>query len=401
MKKIIPAFLLILIAVTAHTQVISKFTWNSSVLTATTGPNATSAGSSVVISSGGVGGTNGLNPGSPATNINLIIPGSPTFNVQGIDIAVDFRREESDASFFTRGANFDFGMLGGKLFAKFLVSNGSGGSTTINSGSIYSIANDHTFHNYHFKYDATNGVTILAVDGTTVYTSTGTVNRPMYWTGAGNVSIGYNADATGNNVAIFDNLVIQNVPNNTILPVTLLSFSAEAKNSFVVTNWSTTNEIGFAGFTLERSADGVNFTAIETVKAVNTYTSVNNYEAKDISPLSSLNYYRLKMTDIDGHVNYSLIRTVSFSGNSTEFNCYPNPTIDQVTIRINNNSKSVYRYMVTTIDGKTILYNTVQLETGSQLIHIDLSRTINHGILMIELESKENNVHQYFKIVKQ
>src|SRR5690349_8477817 len=103
MKRTI-SIVAILIAFTTKAQLISQSKWTSNPLTtATFGPNATSVSSSAT--SVYVGGSIGyaINPGLPTKNVDLTIPGA-SFDVNGIDIDLYFRREESQASFFKRGS---------------------------------------------------------------------------------------------------------------------------------------------------------------------------------------------------------------------------------------------------------------------------------------------------------
>ena len=83
----------------ASAQIISQFTWDSgSPTTADVGPNATGISASAVVASNGVGGTSGLNAGLPKMNIQMVLPGSPTFDVAGIDVSIDYQREIGRAS---------------------------------------------------------------------------------------------------------------------------------------------------------------------------------------------------------------------------------------------------------------------------------------------------------------
>ena len=111
-----------------NAQIISQFDWNSGLpTTATVGPNATSVSSSAYISTGGKGGTNGLNAGTPKMDINLIIPGSPTFDVQGIDLSIDYQRDESQLDLVKRGASLLINISGGNVSVSYRVKDGAGG----------------------------------------------------------------------------------------------------------------------------------------------------------------------------------------------------------------------------------------------------------------------------------
>src|ERR1700712_867389 len=109
MKTTISFFILFLFSITTNAQLISRFTWETNpVTTAVSGANAISVSSYATVSAGGSNGK-GLNPGAGSNDINLVLDGS-VFNVPALDISIDFRREESQASFFYRGALFNFGM---------------------------------------------------------------------------------------------------------------------------------------------------------------------------------------------------------------------------------------------------------------------------------------------------
>lgn len=394
------SIVLTLVVLNANSQIISKFTWDSNPVTkAAIGPDAISVSSAATSSSNGISGTNGLNPGTPTMDINLTLTGS-YYDVPGLDVSVYFRREENEASFFKRGSNFNFAMGGGNLSVTFMVSNGAGGSVTVNSGNIYSIPNDHTFHNYHFRYTASTGVANVWVDGNVVYTYTGTTGRDMYWTGAGNAVIGSMMDAAGHNVAVLDNMVIQNSAAALMLPVQLLSFTAEQKNNAVVLNWSTSREVNANSFEVERSVNGSTYTTIDQVNAKGGYSITNNYSSTDAKASTGVNYYRLKMIDIDGKFTYSDVRKINLSNSKTSISVFPNPTTDFVTLQVNSNQPATYQYTVFTVEGKMLMNGTSQLASGTQQIKLNLTSTTQKGILTIQLKNMNTNSAEIFRVVK-
>lgn len=398
MKNLI-LILCLLTAATTNGQIISRFTWNSNpVTTAAVGPNAISVSSSATSSTNGVGGTNGLNPGTPTMDVNLTLTGS-YYDVPGLDLSIDFRREENEVSFFRRGANFNFYMTGGNLNVSFQLNNGAGGYITINSGTISAVANDHIFHNYHFRYVQSTGIATVWVDGTIRYSYSGTAGRAMYWTGAGNAVVGGMTDAAGNNVAVFDNLVIQNSAILT-LPLQLLSFSAEAKNNNVLLTWSTNREINTKLFEIQRSTDGLHFITIDAIFAKGGYSITNNYTYIDSKAINGNNYYRLKMIDSDEKFTYSTVKKVSFLVNKTIITVFPNPAIDFVTLQVNNNQPATFIYSVYTVDGKTIKTGGASLNSGTQQIKIDLTRSTAKEMLLIQLKNITTNQTEVFKVMQ-
>ncbi|MBC8034717.1 MAG: T9SS type A sorting domain-containing protein [Chitinophagaceae bacterium] len=397
MKIIFQILFLTLGALNSKAQIISSFSWSSNPVTrADVGANAISAGANATSSANGRN-ANGLNPGPNRENISLRLAGS-NFNLAGIDMSIDFRREESDADFFTR-SNYVFGMAGGRIRASFPLTNGAT-FTTINSGDVYNVPNDRLFHTYRFRYDNNTGVAIISVDGTTVYTYTGITNTALYWTGAGDLTIGANMDGGATNVAILDNMVIQMIPAAGVLPVDLLSFTAAPKGALAAIKWTTTREMNTATFTVERSSNGISFAAIKTVIAVNSFNSTNNYQVTDSTPLAK-GFYRLKMTDIDGSYTYSATRQVEMGAAKVTVSCFPNPSTDYVNLKINNNKPAAYSYYITSLDGRILLSGVSKLGTGTQLLSIDLTKTDVKGVLIIQLNNTSDNTMQTFKIVKQ
>ena len=316
-----------------------------------------------------------------------------------LDISVDFRREESQATFFYRGNYLSFGMNGGSLAASFQIVNGTSFST-INSGNVFAVPDDHSFHTYRFNYDNNTGVAKIYADAVLVYTYNGVAGTALYYAGAGNVTIGKDMDATGRNIAILDNLVIQKYAN-ALLPLKLLSFAADAKNNYASIEWNTTEELNVASYFVERSADGAAFSAIKTIAASKGYATTNNYKFTDSLPFSPVSYYRLKMVNDDGSFTYSTITSVIvINASKARVIAYPNPTVDYVTIKMTNAIAGKYNYTVSSVTGQVIIAATAQLTNGYNQVKIDLTRTTVKGIVVIHLTNTQNNTTETFTIIK-
>ncbi|MEM9023255.1 MAG: T9SS type A sorting domain-containing protein, partial [Bacteroidota bacterium] len=116
------------------------------------------------------------------------------------------------------------------------------------------------------------------------------------------------------------------------LPIELLSFEAtKLDESSALLEWVTATEINNDFFTLERSADGVQFEAIGTVPGAINSSVPLSYDWVDRNPLSGWNLYRLKQTDLDGTFTYSEIRQVRFddAGDLSSVRIWPNPVTEK------------------------------------------------------------------------
>ncbi len=147
-------------------------------------------------------------------------------------------------------------------------------------------------------------------------------------------------------VSSFSEFWINNggVGGNLPLPVSLLSFEAAKQSDGVLLQWVTENETNASLFEVERSMDGIHYTVIGTVPALNS-GSTARYHFTDLQPFNGLNYYRVKSTDINGAFKYSPVRKVNFKRDGADIMLYPNPVTNgwvTVSAAVNCNAATLY-----------------------------------------------------------
>jgi Secretion system C-terminal sorting domain len=153
------------------------------------------------------------------------------------------------------------------------------------------------------------------------------------------------------------------------LPVVLTGFEAELENNrTVVLTWTTELEVNSSHFTVERSADGENWTAIGTVEARGNSSIAVNYAFTDEQPLTGTNFYRLEMVDLDNSTTYSQVEVVRTSGVTT-ISFFPNPARDYVNVSLadNNNNASTATVTVRLVNvmGQVMQEKQVENMTGT------------------------------------
>ncbi len=131
---------------------------------------------------------------------------------------------------------------------------------------------------------------------------------------------------------------LQILSGSAVLPVTLVSFTAQKSDKGVRLDFITTHEVQLSTIEIERSADGASFTAIGTLPAAGAVTGnnlQNDYAFYDANPLPALNYYRLKLIDEDGAASLSKARhsAIKFD-NSSAFSIFPNPATDVLNVQM-------------------------------------------------------------------
>ncbi len=123
------------------------------------------------------------------------------------------------------------------------------------------------------------------------------------------------------------------------LPVRWLSFTGRYFNAAVELNWSTSLEQNNDMFTVERSSDGINYSAIGTVKGKGNASTTSVYNFVDPRPLSGTGHYRIKQTDRDGKISYSdVIRVSSSSPSMRGLRLFPNPAAGNIPLTLENSS---------------------------------------------------------------
>lgn len=114
-------------------------------------------------------------------------------------------------------------------------------------------------------------------------------------------------------------------------PVTLNKFSAKAASKGVNVEWSTSSETNFSHFEVQKSLNGKEFNTLNKVIANNK----GIYYSFDNNAKNGLNYYRLKMVDLDGSFEYSKIAAINYNDNLAYYE-FENPVLgNEIQLRSN------------------------------------------------------------------
>jgi hypothetical protein len=102
---------------------------------------------------------------------------------------------------------------------------------------------------------------------------------------------------------------LASVSASTPLPVRFVKLGANCQGNMAQINWTADNETNMDRYTVERSADGKNFTAMADVKSSAVASMQQTYNYTDASPLTGTSYYRVKTTDRSNAIGYSPVIT--------------------------------------------------------------------------------------------
>lgn len=280
-------------------EIISAFDFNGTdILTANTGPDAVAVSPTATIGEGGADNSTGLAAGTDKSDINLVMPSDVRLNTDGIDMSLDFKRMEESANFFTRGKYFNFGMKKGKLTIAYRINLEKGNTSSISENVNYEVPQDDDFRNYRFIYNPNTGKGEIFVNGVAVWNHQGPKEKSLYWKSSDNLIIADGMNGEGSGKPILDNIVVKGTSHVNEMPVTLLSFQAQAKDNYAMITWFTSMEAGIDSFCIQRSPDAINFTEIGCVGATGHSDNLKAYAFVDQQPVDGqVSYYRLMATN--------------------------------------------------------------------------------------------------------
>ncbi|MBS1959443.1 MAG: hypothetical protein JST80_08235 [Bdellovibrionales bacterium] len=175
----------------------------------------------------------------------------------------------------------------------------------------------------------------------------------------------------------------------TILPVTLISFNAAESSGSVTLNWETATEINFSNFEVQRSNDGAAFSTISVVQSTaGSFGVTKKYSTTDSLTGANNNvYYRLKMNDLDGKIEYSKVAMIRVSALAGSHSLYPSVarSSDAIRLQLSSNKNSTATLRIVNYSGQTVNKYTVQLLKGNQTVDVKFPANTLPGIYVVNL----------------
>ncbi|GIV30946.1 MAG: hypothetical protein KatS3mg029_0305 [Saprospiraceae bacterium] len=179
--------------------------------------------------------------------------------------------------------------------------------------------------------------------------------------------------------------VVTDVP----LPVELSAFEASVVPEGVKLHWATASESENAGFQVERSQDGMNWTELAFIPGNGTTTEEQHYQWLDNRPAPGANYYRLRQVDYDGSFQFSSTRMVRIT--TPQFiSMYPNPVSsgDLLYIEVPDAVEQA-ELLFFSLDGK--LLRTEKTKGGDRL---ELTMDLPPGVYALRSRQRADVIHR-------
>lgn len=176
------------------------------------------------------------------------------------------------------------------------------------------------------------------------------------------------------------------VSGTQVLPIQMISFSAERKTDINTLYWQTATETNNSYFTIERSDDTKNFYEIGMQQGAGNSNTVLNYSFVDEIKLSNTVYYRLKQTDYDGKYTYSTIISVSEENQDFVVNNIYASNDNNLVLNLNSNANTNTEIQVLNSLGQIVTNKSLEIYKGNGIYNIPLPN-LSKGIYFIKINS--------------
>ncbi len=198
------------------------------------------------------------------------------------------------------------------------------------------------------------------------------------WVNEGNSATTGDATAgtvtSANNVNVFSPFTLGSTSAlDNPLPVLFANVKAYEKNGGVQIEWSNMTEKDVAGYTVERSGNGQDFSSVSQHTATSNQNDRVDYSAFDANPAQGNNYYRIKAQETTGKIVYSKILSVNVGSTTESLRLYPNPVRgNQITINMSNIKRGKYTLRVITSTGQEIFQQVINNQSSNLTQTLDL-----------------------------
>ena len=190
---------------------------------------------------------------------------------------------------------------------------------------------------------------------------------------------------------------------NELLPVELISFTANFIKNSVHLNWNTATEVMNYGFDIERNVNGSDWSKIGFINGYGNSNVPHYYTYKDENVDVPGNYkYRLKQIDTDGKFAYSPIAETEVFGsdNYSLYENYPNPFNPTTTIEYYVPADTKVTLKILDILGRevTTLVDK-EVTAGKHKVIFDAS-SLSSGIYIYQLRTNDKIITRKMMLLK-
>jgi len=161
--------------------------------------------------------------------------------------------------------------------------------------------------------------------------------------------------------------------------------TALASDQQMLLNWNTMNSDSIKKYWIQRSSDGVNFSEIGVVNVINPL--FNKYEWADPFPSTGLNFYRIKIVQINGKIDFSkIIKINGFIKQVNKIAFFPNPAIgNNMNLNLENQPAGTYHVSIFNSYGRPIIEQSFDFQGGTGIQKLSNKQSLKRGVYLLQI----------------
>ncbi len=342
--------------------------------------------------SNGDGGTSGGNGGGLVLLIadTLAVNGSVTITADGVSAA------------HSRYDGAGGGGAGGSIFLAVNTYSGSNLSLSLTGGNGGNASNDNDNRCYGPGGGGAGGMvkSTSSLPGFISRNLSGGTTGATIFSSANNCDTGGSNGGTG--VTAVEALVksTTNYPFCNLLPVSWGEVGIEPEGMKARLHWSIENAYQHAYFTVERSADFVNFEAIATISAALPRPNAGAFSWVDAQPITGqTSYYRIRQVDMNGAFSFSPVLSLTLESPFTA-TISPNPLLPNRPLYLTYTLPESGELGIMLMDGvgRKIYANRFKLMAGNGTLELPLK--LPKGMYSLQVYAGEAKVTKRLVVVE-
>jgi uncharacterized repeat protein (TIGR01451 family) len=178
-----------------------------------------------------------------------------------------------------------------------------------------------------------------------------------------------------------------------ILPLTNLKFKGSLNEDRSVLQWTMNGDENVDYYEVEFSESGTAFGTAGKVIGKGNTQSANNYQFTDAEhTFATVRFYRLKVVQKGGTVNYSGI--IKLNAKDLDVEAVPNPFERDINVQIRLKTTENVRIRLVDILGKEVYSTNEQLGIGSHSLSIRIPAGLVKGMYVLEVKAGKDQLFQ-------
>ncbi len=180
------------------------------------------------------------------------------------------------------------------------------------------------------------------------------------------------------------------------LPILLHQFTGSKTDNEVVLNWKSLHEQYLQKYEIERSTNGLTFEKIASISIKENKSITNNYTYKDYKlPITETSlYYRLKLVEYGGRINYSPIIRFNNNHNFNNLTLAPNPVRVETVLNFKSEISGKLTMYVYDQTGNIVDKQLLQVVKGYNALQV--IPNVVAGVYAIHLQIGNNTMKSKF-----